>query len=202
MYQRTYYCSSAVRGPGPKAWAVQRALSQIKNPPADYKITKALIALGNGHFRNFLCHSAACASLAASTATAARGYLACQPAWHQQYPSMLLPYGQCHTAAPKGGLQRKHLCTPHCQAPAGGIRPDNPAYSHGVRQQLWHMFGNGSNPQVLIHSGGMHPDEYARMLNTSKFCLAPSGYGWGIRLNFYMASGCVPVIVQVSSDFD
>lgn len=94
MYQRTDYCSSAVRGPGPKAWAVQRALSQIKNPPADYKITKALIALGNGHFRNFLCHSAACASLAASTATAARGYLACQPAWHQQYPSMLLPYGQ------------------------------------------------------------------------------------------------------------
>lgn len=66
-----------------------------------------------------------------------------------------------------------------------------------MRQQLWRRFGDGSNPQVLIHEGGMHPEQYARMLNGSKFCLAPSGYGWGIRLNYYIAAGCVPVIVQV-----
>lgn len=82
---------------------------------------------------------------------------------------------------------------------AGGIRADNPSYSGGVRQQLWRMFGDGSNPQVLIHQGALLPGEYARMLNTSKFCLAPSGYGWGIRLNYYMASGCVPVIIQASA---
>lgn len=59
------------------------------------------------------------------------------------------------------------------------------------------MFGDGSNPQVLIHEGHMDPGTYACMLNTSRFCLAPSGYGWGIRLNNYMLAGCVPVIIQV-----
>jgi hypothetical protein len=59
------------------------------------------------------------------------------------------------------------------------------------------MFGDGSNPQVMIHEGGMLPGQYAHMLNSSKFCLAPSGYGWGIRLNYYVVAGCVPVIIQV-----
>lgn len=80
---------------------------------------------------------------------------------------------------------------------AGSIRADSLDYSHGVRQQLWRMFGDSNNPQVLIHEGGMHPEQYARMLNSSKFCLAPSGYGWGIRLNYYMVTGRVPVIIQV-----
>jgi hypothetical protein len=79
----------------------------------------------------------------------------------------------------------------------GSIRADSLDYSHGVRQELWHMFGDGSNPQVMIHEGGMPPEQYARMLNSSRFCLAPSGYGWGIRLNYYMVTGCVPVIIQV-----
>lgn len=79
----------------------------------------------------------------------------------------------------------------------GGIRADRPEYSQGVRQHLWRMFGDGSNPQVLIHQGAMSHEEYARMLVTSKFCLAPSGDGWGIRLAHYIARGCVPVIVQV-----
>jgi hypothetical protein len=35
------------------------------------------------------------------------------------------------------------------------------------------------------------------MLATSKFCLAPSGFGWGVRLMHYIIRGCVPVIVQV-----
>jgi hypothetical protein len=81
---------------------------------------------------------------------------------------------------------------------AGSIRPNSLEYSQGVRQQLHRMFGDGSNPQVLIHEGGMPPDEYALKLDSSKFCLAPSGYGWGIRLNYYMVTGCVPVIIQVS----
>lgn len=31
----------------------------------------------------------------------------------------------------------------------------------------------------------------------SKFCLCPTGYGWGIRFTQAMHTGCVPVIVQV-----
>ncbi len=31
----------------------------------------------------------------------------------------------------------------------------------------------------------------------ARFCLCPTGYGWGIRFTQAMHTGCVPVIVQV-----
>jgi hypothetical protein len=33
-------------------------------------------------------------------------------------------------------------------------------------------------------------------MRRSKFCLAPSGHGWGIRIVHAMAAGCVPLIIQ------
>ncbi len=33
-------------------------------------------------------------------------------------------------------------------------------------------------------------------MQRAKFCLAPMGFGWGIRLAEAMVTGCVPVIVQ------
>ncbi len=39
-------------------------------------------------------------------------------------------------------------------------------------------------------------DNYTDELRTSKFCLAPYGAGWGIRVSISMAYGCVPVIIQ------
>jgi hypothetical protein len=78
---------------------------------------------------------------------------------------------------------------------AGGIRHDDPSYSHGVRQELHKRFGNGRHPNVTIHEGRF--DNYSAAVRGSKYCLAPSGHGWGIRLSQYMLQGCVPVIIQV-----
>lgn len=60
------------------------------------------------------------------------------------------------------------------------------------------MFGDGRHPNVTIHEGILPADKYRELLHNSKFCLAASGHGWGIRLSQYMAQGCVPVIIQVS----
>jgi hypothetical protein len=38
------------------------------------------------------------------------------------------------------------------------------------------------------------PQEWMRQ---AKFCLAPYGHGWGIRLMKVIVAGCVPVIIQV-----
>ena len=35
-------------------------------------------------------------------------------------------------------------------------------------------------------------------MRQAKFCLAPYGYGWGIRLMKLIVAGCVPVIIQVT----
>ncbi len=39
-------------------------------------------------------------------------------------------------------------------------------------------------------------DNYEEELRRARFCLAPYGAGWGIRLSLSMAYGCVPVIIQ------
>ncbi|WIA23466.1 hypothetical protein OEZ85_000212 [Tetradesmus obliquus] len=77
---------------------------------------------------------------------------------------------------------------------AGGIRHGDPSYSHGVRQELHTRFGRGQHPNITIHEGRC--ENYSAALQGSKYCLAPSGHGWGIRLSQYMIQGCVPVIIQ------
>ena len=55
------------------------------------------------------------------------------------------------------------------------------------------MFG-GTEGHVM---SATHIHNYQQMLSTSKFCLAPAGWGWGGRLKAAVLHGCVPVIVQV-----
>jgi hypothetical protein len=40
------------------------------------------------------------------------------------------------------------------------------------------------------------PPPQVESIRTSKYCLAPYGHGWGVRLAQYIAYGCVPVIIQ------
>ncbi|KAG2426678.1 hypothetical protein HXX76_012988 [Chlamydomonas incerta] len=72
----------------------------------------------------------------------------------------------------------------------GFTKPDM-AYSGGVRQGLLAMFKNMSRPEVLINKGA-GPGYTSK----AKFCMAPLGYGWGIRFTQAMFTGCVPVIIQ------
>eukprot|EP00955_Chlamydomonas_euryale_P045560 353182-Chlamydomonas_euryale.AAC.52 len=85
---------------------------------------------------------------------------------------------------------------------AGGVRPENTHYSGGVRQAIAEMLKQTFNVDkldgqyddvVFIHGS---TDNYRELYNTTKFCLAPHGSGFGIRLSIAMVHGCIPVIIQ------
>jgi hypothetical protein len=80
-------------------------------------------------------------------------------------------------------------------AGAGGMRHNDPSYSFGVRQAIWQRVTPLNDTRVTYVEGGV-PD-YAAQMRRHKYCLAPAGHGWGIRLSQYMLNGCVPVIIQV-----
>lgn len=78
---------------------------------------------------------------------------------------------------------------------AGSMNPQWRLYSQGVRADVQRLFGK--EPEWVITGG----DDGARVpvlpyMRRSKFCLAPMGTGWGIRLVQAISSGCVPVIIQ------
>jgi hypothetical protein len=66
-----------------------------------------------------------------------------------------------------------------------------------LAQELWRLWETGAlGDRVLISNSSRLPD-FEGLVRGSKFCFAPWGHGWGIRLGLYMAMGCVPAIVQV-----
>ena len=56
---------------------------------------------------------------------------------------------------------------------------------------------NGANCTNGPGCKQLDPREYLRVLQTSKFCLAPSGMGFSTRSYESMAQGCVPLVIQV-----
>ncbi|KAL4451657.1 hypothetical protein ABPG75_007319 [Micractinium tetrahymenae] len=75
---------------------------------------------------------------------------------------------------------------------AGGVLPEHPTYSGLTRQMLKNLTVEWQDPEFdFVESVGKGV-AYQRMLSSSKFCLAPFGYGWGNRLVQAMLSGCVP----------
>jgi len=85
---------------------------------------------------------------------------------------------------------------------AGGVREGDHAYSGGVRQAvnklMLHLKGlpeGKYNISDVVFIEGSTPD-YRKLYNTTKFCLAPHGAGFGIRLSIAMVHGCIPVVIQ------
>lgn len=76
---------------------------------------------------------------------------------------------------------------------AGGVRPGDPEYSGGTRQLIAEWVNKWNDSGIVFRD---HVDNYPEAMRGSKFCLAPYGHGWGIRMNFIMTTGCVPVIIQ------
>ena len=74
---------------------------------------------------------------------------------------------------------------------AGTMGFEQPLYSMGVRQEVYRRYANRSGFE--IHADQVSAAEYMRR---SRFCLCPTGSGWGVRLVQAVANGCVPVIVQ------
>ncbi|KAG2489763.1 hypothetical protein HYH03_011714 [Edaphochlamys debaryana] len=83
---------------------------------------------------------------------------------------------------------------------AGGVRFNEPAYSGGARQELaLHLkkvFNESEANYTDVTFKEGYIDDYKGLYLHSKFCLAPHGFGFGIRLTEAMLSGCIPVIIQ------
>ncbi|KXZ45845.1 hypothetical protein GPECTOR_50g639 [Gonium pectorale] len=81
---------------------------------------------------------------------------------------------------------------------SGDVRHHEPEYSGGVRQVLSGILANASYPDVVFKGGYLPVSgaEYEDLMTKSKFCLAPYGHGWGIRLTHAIMHACVPVIIQ------
>ena len=68
-------------------------------------------------------------------------------------------------------------------------------YSLGMRQRLFQEFGNASTslePRIYLTSSRVNDSEWTH----SKYCLAPAGDGFGIRMVKSAALNCVPLIAQ------
>jgi len=77
---------------------------------------------------------------------------------------------------------------------AGGVRPEEaPVYSQNVRQLVHAAYSEGNDRFSITE--GLAPIE---IFGLSKFCLAPSGDGWGVRTAKSLITGCVPLIIQPS----
>ena len=63
-------------------------------------------------------------------------------------------------------------------------------YSEGVRQLVWkHHRRRGPAYRIVEHSSTYKSD-----WSEARFCLAPLGVGWGVRLSWAIAAGCVPIL--------
>ena len=71
-------------------------------------------------------------------------------------------------------------------------------YSQGMRQALYLQWGDnrGEAHGIWIRNRSMGSDQLAHKTQRSKFCLAPSGHGWGMRTGKNAVLGCVPLIAQ------
>lgn len=71
-------------------------------------------------------------------------------------------------------------------------------YSQGMRQALYLRWGDerGERYGIWIQNRSMHSGQLAHKTKHSKFCLAPSGHGWGMRTGKNAVLGCVPLIAQ------
>ena len=86
----------------------------------------------------------------------------------------------------------------------GSVRFHTPGYSMGVRQAIYRMYN--ATPRFFLRDlrgdsvRGKHkqmpPHEYLSMMQSSKFCLAPSGMGFSTRTYESVAQGCVPLVIQ------
>lgn len=64
-------------------------------------------------------------------------------------------------------------------------------YSHGVRRKVYNLLRDVEGFTIV---DGKVPD-YNTRLHTTRFCLAPTGAGWGIRTVEVIMGGCIPVII-------
>ena len=108
------------------------------------------------------------------------------------------PHSCCSCQGAPGAVHRtrpsRHRPPAPLAPPAADHEPEvAAAYSWGARQTVARLFQH--HPGFKIHHH--HINDLEVQLASSKFCLAPAGWGWGGRMKVALLHGCVPVIVQV-----
>eukprot|EP00271_Cylindrocystis_brebissonii_P018260 TRINITY_DN5097_c0_g1_i1.p1 TRINITY_DN5097_c0_g1~~TRINITY_DN5097_c0_g1_i1.p1 ORF type:complete len:809 (-),score=113.99 TRINITY_DN5097_c0_g1_i1:232-2547(-) len=70
-------------------------------------------------------------------------------------------------------------------------------WSFGVRQKMFQMYGGKEN-ETGIRMVGTEGVVWGFLeeMESSIFCLAPSGWGWGMRATQAAMLGCIPVVIQ------
>lgn len=72
----------------------------------------------------------------------------------------------------------------------------DPMYSHGIRQELFRVLGQGDSRIKVLEGHARSKSEYFRELGNATFCLCPRGYAtWSPRLVHSIIAGCIPVII-------
>lgn len=90
--------------------------------------------------------------------------------------------------------QEKHLVD---QTPDEHLERE--AYSEGVRQLLW-KYQRLTPGFKVVDRSPTYAEDYA----STRYCLAPLGVGWGVRLLWAIEAGCIPVLFssQVAAWFE
>jgi len=81
---------------------------------------------------------------------------------------------------------------------AGGVPPKGSVTSGGARQAILEVLeAHAGDPEYadVVYING-RTGEYEALFLRSKFCIAPYGYGWGLRLAIAVQHGCLPVVTQ------
>ncbi|EFN54895.1 hypothetical protein CHLNCDRAFT_135016 [Chlorella variabilis] len=79
---------------------------------------------------------------------------------------------------------------------SGNVQGINLMYSGGTRQKLQALIKQWDDPEFGFVEGRLQEGAYEQRIRESRFCLAPYGHGYGMRLGQCIFAGSIPVIVQ------
>lgn len=97
-------------------------------------------------------------------------------------------------AVPNTTLEEKFAAKKRLFFFAGGVRREDPTYAGSTRRILDDLVKEWKDPEFSWTEGQV--GDYFGELGLTKFCLAPYGHGWGMRLPQAVLAGCVPVVIQ------
>lgn len=71
------------------------------------------------------------------------------------------------------------------------------SWSFGVRQKMYELYeGKEKETGIVLIEKAPHFLYFLEGMSKSVFCLAPNGWGWGIRATQAVILGCIPVVIQ------
>eukprot|EP00897_Mesotaenium_endlicherianum_P002165 jgi/Mesen1/1977/ME000147S01071 len=116
-------------------------------------------------------------------------------------PPRLIPHvyvNSPHLHPQKGEDSARDLLAYFTGSPAFKAQTFGPfKWSFGVRQEMFTLFSDTENTTgIRLTATDLTPWGYLEVMLKTVFCLAPSGWGWGMRTTQVALLGCIPVVIQ------